>query len=176
MGIYSIGTTCARVMSPDPLNAYWFVVVSPPLSRPGGPGCTAGPWQRGPRDVELLTSLRDHPRDKDALPPATSPYLLGGRTTTSSRLKHPDARAPAPRRNQDFGESFLPLTTDYSLSSGHRIGIVRERELCTGTTAKPASGSFSRLRYGARALGVFREQFAVDGRARPRERQASGAC
>lgn len=128
MGIYSIGTTCARVMSPDPLNAYWFVVVSPPLSRPGGPGCTAGPWQRGPRDVELLTSLRDHPRDKDALPPATSPYLLGGRTTTSSRLKHPDARAPVPRRNQDFGESFLPLTTDYSLSSGHRIGIVRERE------------------------------------------------
>ena len=26
MGIYSIGTTCARVMPPDPLNAYRFVV------------------------------------------------------------------------------------------------------------------------------------------------------
>ncbi len=36
-----------------------------------------------------------------------------------------------------------------------------------GTTAKPASGSFSRLRCGAHALGMLAEHFAVDRRERP---------
>ena len=65
-------------------------------------------------------------------------------------------------------EPLLPETTDLFRHGRRKVDRVTERECSgSGTTAKPASGSLSRLRCGAHALDACGEHLRSTARKRP---------